>query len=396
MSKGLLSVVAGNTPGVRGAVVDQLLRLAPRAVVLAVSIQAQAQGKGYPTVQRFLSGTGTALQGRALKGATGDPVVILRQDLLSLRRSSGAAHVVLALPDNVDVLTLLVELWRPRVSSGSLGEYYDPAPVVVGIDTESFMADIGCVHRTERLWSGGDQGESVTRAEAAARQVEAADVLIVPRPMGRAHEPGGVELLGQLNSRALLVTPACTDGAARELPVSLVHTLPKGADDEWRSRLEPVVLPGPCRDGSHEVRSLYWHARRPLHPERLTDALAVVMSGVVRGRGHLWLCSRPDAVVTWRSAGAYLELREADRWLEEGDPRGWRAASPQRRTLASWFWHDYYGERRNEITLTGVGLDAEAMRSALDKALLTDMELSLGRQGWTSIPDPLLGDVDRR
>jgi hypothetical protein len=98
--------------------------------------------------------------------------------------------------------------------------------------------------------------------------------------------------------------------------------------------------------------------------------------------------------VTWRSAGAYLELREADRWLDE-DPRGWQAASPQRRTLASWFWHDYYGERRNEITLTGVGLDQETVCSTLDRALLTDVELSLGWQSWTSIPDPLLGDVDR-
>ncbi|MEU6497819.1 hypothetical protein ABZ890_47115 [Streptomyces sp. NPDC046984] len=63
--------------------------------------------------------------------------------------------------------------------------------------------------------------------------------------------------------------------------------------------------------------------------------------------------------------------------------------------MASWFWHDYYGEGRNEITLTGIGLDQEAIRSALDRALLTDLELSLGRQGWTSVPDPLLGDVDR-
>ncbi|MGW5479394.1 hypothetical protein [Streptomyces sp. NPDC004008] len=85
MSKGLLSVVTGNTPGVRGAVVDQLLGLAPGAVVLVVSIQAQ--DTGYPIVQRCLSGTGTAVPGGALQGATGDPVVILRQDLLSLRRS---------------------------------------------------------------------------------------------------------------------------------------------------------------------------------------------------------------------------------------------------------------------------------------------------------------------
>ncbi|MFF4958858.1 hypothetical protein [Streptomyces sp. NPDC001222] len=91
-------MVTGNTPGVRGAVVDQLLGLAPGAVVLAVSIQAQ--DTGYPIVQRCLSGTGTAVPGGALQGATGDPVVILRQDLLSLRRSSGPVHVLLALPDN--------------------------------------------------------------------------------------------------------------------------------------------------------------------------------------------------------------------------------------------------------------------------------------------------------
>jgi hypothetical protein len=103
VSKGLLSVVTGNTPGVRGAVADRLLTLAPGAVVLAVSIQAR--GKGHPTVQPCLFGTGTAHPGRASQGATGDPVVILRQNLLSLRRSTGVAQVVLALPpDGVDVL----------------------------------------------------------------------------------------------------------------------------------------------------------------------------------------------------------------------------------------------------------------------------------------------------
>ncbi|MEU3839272.1 GTP-binding protein [Streptomyces sp. NPDC028635] len=392
MSRSLLSAVTGNTPCVRGAVVDRLLKLSPRAVVLAVSIQAQ--GEGYPTVQRFLSGSGTALAGTALPGATGDPVVILRQDLLSLRRSADASHVVLAVPGDVDVLSLMVELWRPRVSSGSLGDHYDAAPLVVAVDTEAFLADIGCVHRTQLLWSGGDRGESVTRAEAAARQVEAADILVVPRPAGRAFEPGDVELIGQLNYSSLLLTSAGTDGAEGELPASLVRRLPPGADEGWRSRLEPVGPPRARRGGSGEVRTLCWRARRPLHPERLAEALAVVMSGVVRGRGHLWLCSRPDVVVAWRSAGAYLELREADRWLDE-DPRCWAAASPQRRMLASWYWHDYYGERRSEITLTGVGLDQEAVRSALDKALLTDQELSLGPLGWTSIPDPLLGDIDR-
>ncbi|MEU6019098.1 GTP-binding protein [Streptomyces sp. NPDC047515] len=113
---------------------------------------------------------------------------------------------------------------------------------------------------------------------------------------------------------------------------------------------------------------------------------------MVRSRGHLWLSSRPDSVVTWRSAGAHLELQEADRWLEPGGASAWQAASPQRRTLASWFWHDYYGERRNEIVLTGVDIDEQAIRLALEGALLTDHELSEGREAWAAVPDSSLSN----
>ncbi|MFJ7071633.1 hypothetical protein [Streptomyces sp. NPDC098781] len=56
--------------------------------------------------------------------------------------------------------------------------------------------------------------------------------------------------------------------------------------------------------------------------------------------------------------------------------------------------HDYYGERRNELTVTGVGLDPPCIRSALDAALLTDADLSLGREGWAAIPAPLLSGPD--
>ncbi|WP_326687283.1 MULTISPECIES: GTP-binding protein [unclassified Streptomyces] len=82
---------------------------------------------------------------------------------------------------------------------------------------------------------------------------------------------------------------------------------------------------------------MFWRARRPVHPERLAEALPQIMLGVVRGRGHLWPATRPDSVVSWRSAGAHLELREAETWLTAGAASAWRSASPVRRTLASWF-----------------------------------------------------------
>ncbi|WP_426544431.1 GTP-binding protein [Streptomyces sp. UG1] len=388
-------MVVGNTPDVRGSAVEELLRLSPRAVLLAVSIENQRTG--YPVVQRFLSSVDASVR-EASWGATGDPVVILRQDLMSLRRSSGPVHVVLALPGDVDVLPFLVELWRARVASGSLGDYYESAPVVVGVEPSSFMVDVGCVHRAVRLWTGRERGEALSPAEAAVRQVEAADVLLVRAPVGSVGEQASAAaaLASQLNPRGRLITPSGSDGGWSELPASLVRAAPPGAEDEWQARLEPVTVPRKRYSAVSGVETVLWRSRRPLHSGRLADALPVVMRGVVRGRGHLWLCSCPDSVVTWRSAGAHVELRVADRWLEPADSRAWEAASPQRRTLASWYWDDYYGERRNEINLTGTGLDGPAIRFALDAALLTDAELSLGQEGWTAVPDPLLGSAGTR
>ncbi|MGW4490846.1 GTP-binding protein [Streptomyces sp. NPDC004376] len=389
MPKGLLSVVAGNTPEVRGATVDRLLRTAPGAVVAAVSVHgADAR---YPVVQRFLTGIDSRCRDAVAHGATGDPAVILRQDLHTLWRTAKRPHVVLVLPENLDLLSFLVELWRPRVGSGSMGDYYDPASIVVGIDPASFMNDIGCVHRAVRLWGGTDAGERVTLAEAAARQVEAADVLFIPPAEdGAGQALGAAALAGRLNPRAVLLAPAAGTVAEDVFPPALVRVARPGASEEWQTQLEPVTMPRLGRGPGRRVESVLWRARRPLHPERLSAALADVVRGVVRSRGHLWLPSRPDSVVTWRTAGAHLELREAGSWLKADSPRAWAEVSPRRRTLASWFWHEYYGERRNEIVFTGVDLDDRRIRAALDAALLSDAELSLGRNGWTSLTDPLI------
>ncbi|MFE0674073.1 GTP-binding protein [Streptomyces sp. NPDC058867] len=395
MPEGLLSVVTGNTPAVRGATVDRLRRLNRDAPVLAVSIE---DGDGrYPMVHRHLSGDGAGARHDSVQAGSGDPAVILRQDLMALRGATSVPNVILVLPGDLDLPPFLADLWRPRLGGGALGERFGQGPVVVGLDAASFLADIGCVHRTVRLWNGSERGEPLTAAEAAARQVEAADAVVVPAATGGDRRTLGVAALaGHLNAHALVWSPASDTAAVPELPRRLLcpGSAPWGGREEWLSRLEPVSAPR-VRRGRHEgVESVLWRSRRPLHPQRLADALATVMFGVVRSRGHLWLSSRPDAVVAWRSAGAHLALQENGDWLSDQEPHTWAAVSAQRRTLASWFWHDYYGERRNEIVFTGVDLDAQRVRAALDEALLTDAELARGREGWVEFPDPLLRTDD--
>jgi G3E family GTPase len=251
------------------------------------------------------------------------------------------------------------------------------------------MADIGCVHQAVRLWNGWARTAPLTQAEAAARQVESADVLYVPagKDADSRYASGVASLVEQINGTAPLPDPSADEK-------HLVHPLPADFGEQWLARLDPMVIPGIRRGSARltpSVASVLWRARRPAHPQRLADALANVMRGVVRSRGHLWLSSRPDSVVTWRSVGAHLDLREAGRWLEPEETLAWQAATPQRRTLASWFWHDYYGERCNEIVFTGMDLDERAIRLALDEVLLTDHELAQGRDEWAAVLDPLLG-----
>jgi G3E family GTPase len=252
------------------------------------------------------------------------------------RAADRRPEVLAALRDNGG---FLVELWRTRSGATSLGDHYAAAPVLVAVDPAPFMADIGCVHQAVRLWNGWARTAPLTQAEAAARQVESADVLYVPagKDADSRYASGVASLVEQINGTAPLPDPSADEK-------HLVHPLPADFGEQWLARLDPMVIPGIRRGSARltpSVASVLWRARRPAHPQRLADALANVMRGVVRSRGHLWLSSRPDSVVTWRSAGAHLDLREAGRWLEPEETLAWQAATPQRRTLASWFWHDY-------------------------------------------------------
>ncbi|MGW3968848.1 GTP-binding protein [Streptomyces ardesiacus] len=394
-TKGLLSVVVGNTPESRGGLIAELRRTHPESVVLSVSVQEGLSGR-YPVVQRLMSPPGKRLTSPASLGSTGDPVVILRQDLVSLRRAENGVHVILALPEQIDLLPFLVQLWRARLGADSLEDHYEPALVLAGISPDALLTDICCVHRAVQVWGGGDHREPLTPAEISARQVEAADALVIAgsRADDDEREQAAGALLRHLNPRAGVVT---LDRVVARRPASgrvLTRAqAPEPMRAQWEARLEPLGSPYASPAPSRDISTVVWRARRPLHPERLADALGEVMCGVLRSRGQLWLASRPDAVVTWRSAGGHLEIREADRWLEADSSPAWQAASPLRRTLACWYWDEQNGERRNEIVFTGTELDLGRITNALDGALLDHAEFSMGREGWLRLRDPLLGEV---
>jgi G3E family GTPase len=129
-------------------------------------------------------------------------------------------------------------------------------------------------------------------------------------------------------------------------------------------------------------------AQRPFHPERLHDALDVLLDGVVRTRGRAWVASRPDIAFWIESAGGGLGIGHAGPWLAAPDGPAWTDVSPERRTLASLRWHPVHGDRAQELVVVTDRTTPDEIDAALRGALLTDDELAAGPAEWQRYPDP--------
>jgi G3E family GTPase len=138
---------------------------------------------------------------------------------------------------------------------------------------------------------------------------------------------------------------------------------------------------------THGVTACVFRARRPLHPARLHDALDDITAGVLRSRGHFWLASRPDLVMTWESASE-LSIGPHSGWLDQLPGEHWDEVDAERQLAAALDWDPYYGDRHHHLSFTGIDLDPVRLHRILDGCLLTDDELSRGEQHWRGLPDP--------
>jgi G3E family GTPase len=142
---------------------------------------------------------------------------------------------------------------------------------------------------------------------------------------------------------------------------------------------------------SHDVVSATFRAFRPFHPQRLYATLDAANTGVLRSRGHLWLASQPDIVITWDFTAGGLTLKTLGRWLAATDQDEWSQFSDHRRLAASVEWHPYYDDRHHYLIFIGIDLDPAALHRTLARCLLTDAELADGEAARRTYADPFAG-----
>ncbi|MCE0762592.1 GTP-binding protein [Pseudonocardia kujensis] len=313
----------------------------------------------------------------------------LREDLLPmLRRLAGRVRrVVLHLDPALEPEQVCWALAHVLVDGIVLTDLVDLRGVVTAVDAASWLDDAtGDEPAAERGLADLPDDER-TVAQVAVAQAEFAD-LLVHTGTTSAWEHARVDaVLERLAPTALRSRLAELDDDAVLLRRTHVEAR-RGRPDDVHG---PLLRGAPPLATDCGVRLLVFSARRPFHPDRLHGAIDLLLDGVVRTRGRIWLATRPDDVLWLESAGGGLRIGQAGEWLAGQDPAAWDEVSDERRALAALGWHPRFGDRAQDVVVLAHALDAgglDAVEAGLRSALLTDAELAAGEETWPTLTDP--------
>lgn len=254
--------------------------------------------------------------------------------------------------------------------------------VVTVLDPARWLTDAtGSQWAGDRGLAAGDHDRR-TVAQLAVGAVEFADALVVA---GAAPDVGTAQRTDAVLDRLAPAAPR-----ARMAGLDIDALLAAVPSDSRRGRVDDAHAPltrheHPEHD-EHGVGTVFFRARRPFHPERLHDALRVLLTGVVRARGRAWVATRPDQVLAVESAGGQVRVAAAGPWL--GVVQDWSDIDVERALMASLRWDDRFEDREQALVVVFHSAAPDAITAALQAALVTDAELAAGAGEWRRWADP--------
>jgi G3E family GTPase len=293
------------------------------------------------------------------------------------------------------------------------------------VDGAAFLRDFGSAERLAEhgLRAGADDDRGLVNL--LVEQIEFADVIVISKC-----DLASADMVARTRAvlRALNRDARIVEARGGDVPLDMV--LNTGRFDFVRAQLAPGWMQALRGEHAPEteqfgIASFVYRARRPFHPLRFARMAQRGLPEVIRSKGFFWLASRMDWVGELSIAGAATQTQAAGFWyaarerVEQGlldtslplPPRplpytdlGW-----QRQHSACWsappprvdevgdarehaalraLWHPLWGDRRQELAVIGVGLNAARVCAELDACLLDDAELRHGPVAWQALADP--------
>ncbi|WP_020673621.1 ribosome hibernation factor-recruiting GTPase MRF [Amycolatopsis nigrescens] len=381
-----LTLISGLAPEAAGRLADLLRTGRPGTAVVHHDLRHVTSG----VVRRRIQ-LGPRDQLTALELAHGCVSCTLREDLLPLLRKLSSMpqveRIVVRLDEAMEPEPVSWAIRNVLVGDRPVTEDVDLKAVFTVVDCARWLTDVTGDDTLEERSLLASQEDERTVAQVALAQVEFADLLLLS---GAATDAWNAAKTCAVLDRVAAGVPRIelSEMDAAGAGSLLAAVPPHSRRGEVTDPHGPLLRGQPPLHTDCGIALLTFTAQRPFHPERLHDAIDVLLEGVVRTRGRAWVASQPDVAFWVESAGGGLGIGHAGPWLDAPDGPAWAEVSPERRTLASLRWDPVFGDRAQELVVVTDQATPEEIEAALTGALLTDEELAAGLEAWRNYPDP--------
>ncbi len=271
----------------------------------------------------------------------------------------------------------------------SLSDVANLDTMVTVVDAVNFLKDYDeAQYLQDKGESLGEEDERSV-ADLLVDQVEFADVILISKT--DLVDTAGVErltaILKTLNTNAKIIP--ITNGQ-----VNIDAVLSTGLFDFERAQQAPGWLKEMRGEHVPEteeygIGSFSYVARRPFHPEKFYQFLHKTQEygKLIRSKGYFWLATRPEFAGQWSQAGGIARYGFAGMFWKAIPKENWPQDQDYLDSIEKQ-WVEPFGDMRQELVFIGQGLDQDRMTQALDQCLLTEEEVLLGKQYWSTLNDP--------
>lgn len=272
-------------------------------------------------------------------------------------------------------------------SGVSLSQFAKLDTMVTVVDGFNFYKDyMEAVELKDRQMELGPEDER-TITDLLISQIEFADVLIMNKmdlitPEEKTRLNG---ILKKLNPGAKIVESKKSQIDVKEI----LNTNKFNFEEAMNNPGWMMELRGHETKETEEygISSFVFREQRPFHPERLWGVLTALPPEIVRSKGFFWVATMPAVVALWSQAGRTSTLEARGQWLASMDMNDWEVDEEELETVKK-SWHKDFGDRVQEIVFIGQKLLNSNIRSDMEgmlkAALLTDAELALGKEYWST------------
>lgn len=389
----------GRTPlvlvsGWTGAMDDVVtLLVTPGTVAVRHDLSRVYEG----VVRRTLYSAGEAPRESILELAHGCVSCTLREDLLPLLRKlstrSSVQRIVLAMDPALEPEALCWAI-ENVVVTGVAGHLDGAASrdvridaVVDCLDASTWLADAtGDDALADRgIVASGDDDRTV--AQVVVGQVDYADALVISA--GSEVDAWERAKLAAVLARLAPGAPTAWVGPGDVLDAeALLAAVPFDARrGEITDAHSPLLRGQPPLTADCGVTLVEFAATRPFHPERLHEAIDVLLDGVVTARGRAWVATQPDEALWIESAGGGLRVASAGKWLAAMTPEQQDGVDTARRAMAALRWDEDFGDRDTSLVVLVHAADPSEIDRTLQWALVSDDEMR-DRTAWAEWNDP--------